>query len=350
MAERRGRRFWIRYLLATSALVLLALEAGVRLLVPSSYFAALGNVYRTSPDPEISYTFAPNQHTIAYGVDLDTNSLGFRGPEWAQPKPPGLFRIALIGDSHTFGYAVPFPLSFGEQLARELAGERRVESLNFGVVGYNSSQELAVFRRFALPLQPDLVVIVPCNNDDDPTLRVDSGGYLWNSMSPVPDDSLARLQPKSSWLLRHSRLWLFVRIVLERHHRATEAQRQHGADTARSRLLQRIGKDVEVPRQLVERVRRPLAELIAECKRRGIPVVLAPFAGPAAWRAMLLELGRSEHVPVLELLGLFPDVEGWDDLMREFGVDWTQHLNGAGYRRWADGLARLIREQGWLRR
>src|SRR5206468_6247042 len=35
---------------------------------------------------------------------IEVNSLGFRGPEFAVPKAPGVFRIFAIGESSTFGW------------------------------------------------------------------------------------------------------------------------------------------------------------------------------------------------------------------------------------------------------
>src|SRR5687768_5026314 len=35
------------------------------------------------------------------------NESAYRGPERAEPKPAGTLRIATLGDSSTFGYAVP---------------------------------------------------------------------------------------------------------------------------------------------------------------------------------------------------------------------------------------------------
>ena len=45
-------------------------------------------------------------HTAGYyrregAAYVEINSAGFRGPEFAIPKPPGTVRIAVIGDSYT---------------------------------------------------------------------------------------------------------------------------------------------------------------------------------------------------------------------------------------------------------
>src|SRR5262245_53796278 len=182
------RRRRIRLGLAVSASTLLvlsgAVELGARVLIPESAFHILSDVYARDPDPRIGYTYRRSFRGPAFGTQLVTNSLGFRGSEWNQQKDPRTLRIALIGDSHAFGFGVPAEHALGELLCRRL--ERRlghpVELLNFGVNGYNSSQELAVLETKALRFAPDLVLLVPCNNDADPALWADADGYLrWDT-------------------------------------------------------------------------------------------------------------------------------------------------------------------------
>src|SRR5262249_13517688 len=123
---------------------------------------------------------------------LQTNRYGFRGPDWTTEKDPAIFRIALVGDSHAFGFGVSFEQTVGERLASLLAVKtgRRVEVLNFGVSGYNSQQELAVFRSDVLAFAPGLVILLPCNNDHEPALRVDSAGYLhWMGTGEAPSSA-----------------------------------------------------------------------------------------------------------------------------------------------------------------
>jgi hypothetical protein len=54
-------------------------------------------------DPEIGYRPEPNVDRHRYGGDVRTNSFGMRSPEVAADKPPGAFRIFMIGDSTLWG-------------------------------------------------------------------------------------------------------------------------------------------------------------------------------------------------------------------------------------------------------
>ncbi len=84
----------------------------------------------------------------------------FKGPEIAEIKPPGTFRVFCYGDSNTDG---PKQGSWPARL-QTLLGERgapgiRFEVLNAGVAGYSSYQGLLRFRQECARYEPDLVLV-----------------------------------------------------------------------------------------------------------------------------------------------------------------------------------------------
>jgi hypothetical protein len=89
-------------------------------------------------------------------VEYRINSRGFRGPEVSAARPPGVFRVLLLGDSRTFGYGVPEQKHFSSVLAGYF---RSVEVLNLGVSGYGLDQSLLLLREEGFGLEPDLVVL-----------------------------------------------------------------------------------------------------------------------------------------------------------------------------------------------
>jgi hypothetical protein len=80
--------------------------------------------------------------------------------EFARVKQPGTLRVALFGDSFTFGDEVGPEETWGAALERALA-ERGVaaEVLNFGVNAYGVDQALLRWRRDGRPFRPDVVVL-----------------------------------------------------------------------------------------------------------------------------------------------------------------------------------------------
>ena len=99
---------------------------------------------------------------------LTTNSLGLRGEEIHSEKPDDTFRIVVMGDSWTVGINVENELSYPSQLATMLASAaapRRVEVLNFGVVGGHAETGVRLLPR-VLALRPDLVIVAYAQNDE----------------------------------------------------------------------------------------------------------------------------------------------------------------------------------------
>ena len=124
-----------------------------------------------APDPSdlIIYRLRPGVDTKFMGVNVKTNSFGMRGPETTLEKPPGTYRIALLGDSFAFGWGVEQDKMFAkvaeDTLNSKLTNEPKVEILNFGTPGYSTFQETALFREEGLRYKPDAVLVYFVEND-----------------------------------------------------------------------------------------------------------------------------------------------------------------------------------------
>ena len=72
-------------------------------------------------------------------------------------------RVALVGDSFTFGLDVPFADSWASQLETQLGD--KFDVLDFGVDGYGVDQAVLRFERDALPLHPAISILGFINHD-----------------------------------------------------------------------------------------------------------------------------------------------------------------------------------------
>jgi len=128
--------------------------------------------------PRRGYALRPNFAGVTkFGVPIHVSSLGLRSPEIAIPKPPGMRRVLVIGDSVTFGAGVdddaPFPHQL-ELLLRD-AVACPVEVVNAGVSGYNSTKELDYFANEGQLVEPDVVVVYEVENDREITHPIAGG-------------------------------------------------------------------------------------------------------------------------------------------------------------------------------
>ena len=118
------------------------------------------------PDPYLQWRGRPGMELLQ-PMEV-VNRRGLRGVERSRRKAPGVKRVAVLGDSCTFGIITvnrrrhetprPYAALLEEILARNL-GPGKVEVINYGVIGYTSYHGLRMLRREALPDDPDFVVI-----------------------------------------------------------------------------------------------------------------------------------------------------------------------------------------------
>jgi lysophospholipase L1-like esterase len=121
--------------------------------------------FRNSAIGALPHELVPGRHTLYKGVDVRINQAGFRGPDIV-PLPEGTERIALIGDSVTFGNGCPEEGTLAATLQEELARRRhKAQVLNCGVPAYNAANVLTMLEERVLALQPQRVCYVLVAND-----------------------------------------------------------------------------------------------------------------------------------------------------------------------------------------
>jgi hypothetical protein len=140
--------------------------------------AASPGVFDAHTDPDVARVLLPSlEERDLAGVPVSTNSRGMREREYELPRPDGLTRVVLLGDSFVFGSGVRAEERFGVHLERWLAErgspDARVEVLHLGIDSWNIPAECAFLRRRLSHLAPDLVLHFTVLNDiaDTPGVR-----------------------------------------------------------------------------------------------------------------------------------------------------------------------------------
>ena len=195
--------------LAAIAVSLLALELGLRLYLTHFGDQRQKTLYLYTREEILRQpTLYRSLPFMNYGLSpsfAEHNSRGYRGADLAVPKPDGVFRIAALGGSTTYGIAIghwkqawPWVL---QQFLRNDHGYRQAELVNAGVPLY-TSWESAVNLLLRVPdLEPDLVIIYHGINDlfarmVDPAMYdgLYSGrGYWRDNYDRLPSSALLRL-------------------------------------------------------------------------------------------------------------------------------------------------------------
>ena len=172
---------------------------------------------RTDPNPNLSFTNRPNGHAFLMGQDVQVSSQGLRDREFSLAKPPGTYRIMMLGDSTTFGWGVAANDTAAKVLERELnaahvAGYDRFEVLNTGVGNYDTVQEMTYYKTAGRNFHPDLVVLVYFINDPEPVpvqrqIPFMDRSYLVAYVQNRWDGVLRRIGTRPDWRVYYSSLY-----------------------------------------------------------------------------------------------------------------------------------------------
>lgn len=126
-------------------------------------------------------------------------------------KPNNTIRIAVLGDSYTFGSGLKnFNQSYSKLLEKELNRNEEnlsYQVLNFAVLGMNTSEQIRVFTNLSLKYKPDILIIGYCLNKFD---NVDSNLGSVNEL----DKPLLGL----SWLRQVSYLFFYIETKVNNFH------------------------------------------------------------------------------------------------------------------------------------
>ena len=106
--------------------------------------------------PYETYAFTSGE----FNASTRTNRFGLRGPDPAIPKPPGIIRILMVGDSFTFGFPVQDEETFCALIEQGLRAQGYpVEVINGGVSGAAPTLHYIALRDQFLDFEPDLVIL-----------------------------------------------------------------------------------------------------------------------------------------------------------------------------------------------
>jgi GDSL-like Lipase/Acylhydrolase family len=192
---------------------------------------------------------------------VEFNSFGFRERTFTADKPAGVYRIAAVGDSFTFGNGIRAQDRYSDLLQARLP--EHFEVLNFGVGGANTPEHRNFVAQLLPGFHPDFVLL------------------QWYVNDVEDDDSAARPTFHPLMPMRELHHWLNDSSALYTVANMKWAEMQVALGMTRSypEYLQRRLGDPNSPDSQNDRTL--LLDLIAMCRRASVPLGIVLFPDTA---------------------------------------------------------------------
>ena len=292
---------------------LLLLELGMRLFQPAPS--------AVSPNDRPSFYYLP------------TSAESFRDRRYPFEKPSGTFRIAVVGDSFSFGPDLQFDDTFSKRLERMFQlnqAATRVEVLNFGTPGAGTAAEVELSNK-AVAFHPDLILLQITLNDpqerpiqDEPIeVRARFGAYK-------PISGLGKF-------LDHSRLFHFVASLLHNSRSVSAYVEYHRSLFDDQRLFGAFAANVAKINNIAQSSGAKLVVCV-------IPLLDFPLNSGYPFKSVhqkLADFFEQQSIPFLDLFGSF---EGLDNKRLQTRPGEDSHPNEIAHRIVAEGLYRWLYE------
>jgi len=286
-------------------------------------------------DPDLFWRFRPNQRVKGDSKEhgqysIRINNLGFRGPDFPDPRAEGAVRLMFLGDSCVFGWDAPEGENFPMQLVKYLDEgypARDFHAFVGGIPGYTSFQARQVLQLYGAAYGPDFVIVYLGTNDSVPCVN-------------FPDAELmSRMEQwwTNASLLQKSRLYQLVGQLL----RKPDEDKKSLLEIARSLDHKegpfRVALDdfEENLREIVKMSREQLGAQPLFLTRQD----LRPQFRVVLYNERMRQLGRRLEVPVVEVAEGFagrPEPEKFYANPKKDKI----HPNALGY----ESIARLTFE------
>lgn len=189
------------------------------------------------------------------------NAAGFRGREFDPVKPQGVYRVAVVGDSFTYGNGIREEDRYSDVLQTRLPSH--FEVLNFGVAGANTPEHRQLVERLLNDVQPDFILLQWYVNDveDDDS----SGRPRFRPLMPF--------RPLHDWLNNSSALYTVANMQW------AESQVAFGMTVSYPDYLRHRLGDPNSPDSV--RDRELLRDLIAKAQHAHVPIGIVLFPDTA---------------------------------------------------------------------
>lgn len=281
-------------------------------------------------DEQLGWTVGPSRRD-ASGLYLSSTE-GLRSPRSGMSLADGRAsqRVALVGDSFTFGLELPWSDTWGAQLQQELGGD--IQVLNFGVDGYGVDQACLRYQRDVRSWRPEVVILGLIDHDFERTMGVYAFLTFPDSQLPFAKPRFVASErgleilnvpvPAPAAIFAAARVADLPFIRYDRRYRPVDWQwRLYHTSYAARFLLSRLPRWTEVrpevsDEQLEAVNRRLLRAFVERAEQEGSIPLLVYFPGlsrlrggaPPVEESVAKRLLRAEGLPFVDVTGCLLEV------------------------------------------
>ncbi len=317
---------------------------------PWSVYA--GQYYKYPPNYALQG--AAGQH----GETAHTNSLGFRGPDFAPAKPAGTLRVFCLGGSSTFGFHNDDDETYPHYLQQLLAAQPEtdhVEVVNAGFPYYNTATVRGLLEEELVGYAPDVVTVYSGYNDTSWPLEV---GPWFRTVNWLQETSITCFVLKQTVLTDKNIYRWFGRFSSREGSSLDRAELERDVESHAARFRRNLEAMAALARregfQLVP-IRQPITTVTTNESFRGLTyeeefqAVMAKLDA-GEWLSRF-DLSMIRHHRLVEELDALAEREGLTavdniallDDHRHLLASWV-HLEAEANRRLAEELARVVAE------
>lgn len=319
-------------------------------------------------DSRTGLAIYPPHSTFLYSEEgcleniVSINSLGFHAPEYFVTKPPGVYRIIVLGNSFVEARHVPTAQLFTTLLETQLnqrGDGRRYEVIPFAHAGNGPYLNLLYLQQYALQFQPDLILntiftdsSVAYELGDRPT----QGNFLPRfderhdlippSFTKSPDDFFTRFKN----LVRKSRL---ENILYRRFYAPLKALPLHTSlvTGVQAATINPWIKEEKIFQELIETTRRNKAHFVTVSflndtrtfSVRALQEIKNHYPAITAYdirdlHPVLSSLADYYHFPYHNIFSLFEELKGVEPTNWSCNGHWNTH----GHAVVADALYKVL--------
>ena len=304
------------------------------------FFVALGGLLAALLLIEVTLRLIPSSAAKSISDDrpayyyLPTNAESFRDRRYSFEKPAGTFRVAVIGDSFSFGPDLQFDDTFAKRIERMFrlnSESSKVEVLNFGTPGAGTAAEVELTNK-ALAFHPDLILLQITLNDPQERPIQDESAEVRAGFGPYkPTSGLVRF-------LDHSKLFHLVASLLHNTRSVSAYISYHKNLFNDERLFTAFAGNVAKIKNIVQNSGAKFSVCL-------MPLFDFPFDGAYPFSDIHQKLRtffEQQDVPMLDLLDSFSQIDN-KRLQTRPGED--SHPNELAHRIVAESLYRFFFER-----